>query len=846
MLQSCYRDKLCCCNEIFWLPFVVGNVSPTIQHTIVMKSTLALLCLLLFVPAASGLAAQRKKQVMPVPDFTRGDTLPKNAPHDWTLGATGARGWIYTANSNSKKSRQILVTKVEQGSPADGKLNVGDVLIGVDGKEFDGDARVQFAKAITAAESREGRGKLDVLRWRDQKTKDITLKLPVLGTYSSTAPYDCPKSERIFELGCEALAERMSRQDYLRRLNPIPRSLNALTLLASGERRYLKLIEREARWASNFKTDSFATWYYGYNMIFLAEYVNATGDRSALPGLKRIALESARGQSGVGTWGHKFARPDGNLNGYGCMNSPGLPLCTGLVLAREAGVKEPEVDKAIERATGFLRWYVNKGAVPYGDHLPYPGHEDNGKCSSATVLYDLVGDREATEFFAKMSIAAYDERERGHTGNFFNLLWALPGVSRGGPLATGAYMQEQAWYYDLARRWDMSYVYQGMPEGAQEHGKHKGWDSTGAYLLSYALPLKSLMITGKKRSSVRPFGADKVSEVIAAGRGYTPKGNPDTYSQRSVDQLLDGLSSWSPAVRTRSAKALGKKQGNFGPELLRMLDSNDQNARYGAVQALGALGPKAAVAAPQLRAALRVDDPWLQGLAAEAIAKLGPKVGRESVSDLLRLTVSENPADPRRLVARSAGAALFAPYPGARGPRSILASSLEGVDRRELLPAIETLLQHDDAVARRSVGYVYKNLSDGDLVTLLPTIVKATDELAPSNEMFADNIRLAGLDLLSRLHVEEGLSLCVSVIDPTRWGQGKRLKSCLNYLKRYGAHAKSVFPELKKVRQHYSSQQKVNQETLRLIDDTVAEITSSRDTPTLISASQFENRARRR
>ena len=407
-------------------------------------------------------------------------------------------------------------------------------------------------------------------------------------------------------------------------------------------------------------------------------------------------------------------------------------------------------------------------------------------------------------------------------------------------------MEEQSWYYDLARRWDMSYVYQGSPEGAHEPGAHARWDSTGGYLLGYALPLQSLLLTGKVPFSVPPLDDDEVSDVIAAGRGYAPKGNPSPYSQLSVKQLMAGLSSWSPAVRQRSADALGKtNNAKVVPALKRMLVRGDPDAQYGAVLAIGALGQRAAGAAPQLRAALKGDDPWLQGLAAEAIPKLGPKVGRESVSDLLRVAVSENPADPRRLVARSAGAALFAPYPGARGPKSILGKSLEGVDRRQLLPAIETLLQHEDSVTRRSVGYVYSKLSDSDLVSLLPYIVKATEELAPSNEMFADNIRLAGLDLLSRLHIKEGLPLCVSVIEPTRWGQGKRLKKCLVYLKRYGTHAESVFPELRKVRQHYASQKKVSKETLKLLDDTVGEIGSSESKPTLVSVSDFEGKSRR-
>ncbi|MFM9962631.1 MAG: DUF6288 domain-containing protein [Planctomycetaceae bacterium] len=58
----------------------------------------------------------------------------------------------------------------------------------------------------------------------------IVVKLPVLGTYSATAPYDWPKSKRILEQGCKDLAQRMADRAYVRRLDPIPRSLNALAL----------------------------------------------------------------------------------------------------------------------------------------------------------------------------------------------------------------------------------------------------------------------------------------------------------------------------------------------------------------------------------------------------------------------------------------------------------------------------------------------------------------------------------------------------------------------------------------------------------------------------------------
>ena len=785
------------------------------------------------------LIAQAAKPQQPNPDFTQGGK-PDDS-HDWTLGPTGARGWIYTANGHSHDARQILITAVAKGSPADGVLGKSDVILGVEGKPFADDARVQLANAIAFAESEKGLGRLHLLRWREGKTDTAELKLQVLGSYSAAAAYDCPKSKRIFELGCKSLAARMAEPNYTRRLDAIPRSLNALALLASGNKEWLPLVKREAQWASEFSTDGFATWYYGYVMTLVAEYVIATGDQSVMPGLKRLALESARGQSAVGTWGHKFAMPNGNLSGYGCMNQPGLSLTIGMMLAHESGVKEPDVDKAIVKAAKFVRWYVDKGAVPYGDHQPFPAHEDNGKCSSAAVLYDLLGDREAAFFFGRMSTAAYSERERGHTGNFFNVLWALPGVARCGPLATGAYFREQGWYYDLARGWDASWLYQGSPVGAEEHNVYKGWDCSGGYLLAYALPLKSLRLTGKKPFSVPPLNAAQVEEVIAAGRDFDFSNGEKNYEKRTTEQLLAGLSRWSPFVRKRSAEALGKRDGNFVPTLLKLLASPSRDARCGAVEALGALGPRADAAAPQLRALLKDPDPWLQSLAAEALPQLGAEARKASVSDLLSMVLRMNPADPRRMSQRAAAVALFSPYPGQRGPKSILADSLDGVDRAVLYPAVKSLLQNEDSVVRGSLQKTFKHLNDEDLVALLPDIEQAIEHLAPSDEMFADGVRLAGLDLLSRLHIREGLPLCVAILEPERWGERNRMKGCLESLQRYGAHAKPLLPKLQEVRTYMVKVKKVSADHLAEFDKFVSAIEAASDTPTLVSLKEFKS-----
>ncbi len=770
--------------------------------------------------------APPKKVPFTNPDFTKGGQPDGSA--DWTLGPTGLRGWIYGDKGQTSEARQILVTAVAKGSPADGKLIPGDVILGAGGQLFAADARITFAKAIAVAESDKGGGKLQLLRWRAGKTDPVELQLKVMGTYSDTAPYDCPKSKKVFELGCEAIAKRGLKGES------VPNNLNALALLASGKPEYRPLLAAYAKQVADHKFDGYVNWDYGYAEIFLAEYVMATGDQSVFEGLKRIALEIVQSQSAVGTWGHRAALPTGNINGYGCMNQPGITLTIGMVLAREAGVKDPALDRAITKAAGFLRWYANKGAIPYGDHQPWASHEDNGKCSSAAVLFDLLGDREAAEFFAKMATAAYNERETGHTGCYFNNAWALPAVIRCGPFASGAYLKQKSWYYDFARCWDGSVVYQGSTRGEQEFACYKNWDCTGSYLLAFAAPQKSLYLTGKKSFAFPSLNAKQAAEVIAAGSDFTSATQATAYDGRTTEQLVAGLSSWSPAVRMRSAQSLAKRQGDFVPELLKMLAGSNRYARYGACETLALLGPRGDATAPQLRALLKDPDPWTQNQASLALAALGPEARKASVPDLLMMAVTPNPADPRRVAQRAAGIALFSPPPGASVPKSILAGSLEGVDRRLLIPAIESLLKNEDGAARGGVSAIYSKLTDSDVAALLPAIIKAAEVKAPSGEMFSEGVRLAGLDLLSKRNIREGMAVCVALSNPVG---GANLGKCMEYLKRYGVHAKEVLPQLREVRGKYEERR--DKAGMALFDKTIAEIEASKVAPKIVGMNEF-------
>src|SRR5208282_5347239 len=89
------------------------------QAVVAFVASMALSAILTAGPTAA-------EEKMANPDFTRGDKIPDGAEHDWNLGATGARGWMYCDKMVTIDARQIAVTKVDKGAPADGLLAVGD------------------------------------------------------------------------------------------------------------------------------------------------------------------------------------------------------------------------------------------------------------------------------------------------------------------------------------------------------------------------------------------------------------------------------------------------------------------------------------------------------------------------------------------------------------------------------------------------------------------------------------------------------------------------------------------------------------------------------------------------
>jgi hypothetical protein len=170
----------------------------------------------------------------------------------------------------------------------------------------------------------------------------------------------------------------------------------------------------------------------------------------------------------------------------------------------------------------------------------------------------------------------------------------------------------------------------------------------------------------------------------------------------------------------------------------------------------------------------------------------------------------------------------------------LLGRSLEGVDREALYKAVRAGLQNQDGRARGSIGSVYRNLSAEEITPLLPAIYRAIEEPAPSGEMFADGIRMEGLQLLARHHVAEGIAACVKYArDQNPWASQKRTPELMKILLRYGAHAKAVIPELQKVGDYFEKEEKDFPKDLMLmkaksVRETIGAIEVATENPELI------------
>lgn len=754
-----------------------------------------------------------------LPDLTQNNKVDRDQTYN--LGATGMRGWIYTRAANDLDSwqgrttlfsRQILVTHVGKKSPADGVIKVNDIILGIAGKPFTDDARRGIAKAIQAAEMETNRGVLDLLVWRDGKTTNQVITLKVLGTYSATAPYHCPKSKLIFDEACEVLDKEPLTPDWTG-------AVNGLALMATGESKYLSKVRKFAREVGpkSLKLDSSRvdTWGWGYSNLFLCEYFLLTGDREIIPAIEQYTIALAKGQGLYGTFGHggsdlnEYGELHGSVPPYGPVNAAGLVANVSIVMGKKCGVKHAEIDPAIDRASRFFGYYVDKGAIPYGEHMPWPNHDNNGKNAMAAMLFALQGNKvNETQFFAKMVTASYQCREYGHTGQGFSYLWGALGANTGGSLAVAAFVGEASAHLDLVRRCDGSFTYDGEEQyGAGKtddntyygNSGYNGLSPTATYVLTYALPLKKIYLTGRDANPAHSLGKEEVAEAMASGKFDT------TRKTLTEEQLIEAFKDWSPIVRGWAAEELGRRPAGkkYTRRLITMAEDSDGRMRQGAAEALGSINDPTAVKV--LSRLLTHEDRWLRVKAANALKKMGGNAKPVIPEMLEALVETAEPVypvvwdDPIQLTHGELAATLFG---------GLLESSIEGINPKLLYPAIRAVANNPDAMARETLAGTFQNLlSEKDVEKLAPDLIQAVKIIAPADTMFSGGIRMGAFMALTKFHYKEGIDAGVTFAK-TQGGHDSQIRTAqiMRQIETYGSAARSAIPELKELIKEFDAQ----------------------------------------
>jgi hypothetical protein len=687
----------------------------------------------------------------------------------------------------------IKITKVTEGSPADGKIKVGEVIVAAGGTAFKDQTRKQLAAAIDQAESAEAKG---ILSLSLEDGRKVDLKLEILGSYSETAPNNCPKTDAIITRAADHLAKtrQFGRGDM---------NIGMLGLLATGEKKYIDVVREEihaAEWAKPDIKLSLATynrtaWSWGYTNLLLGEYFMLTRDEYVLPALKAYSVAIASGRDAAGLWGHGMAtldlnrgQPNGRLPGYAVMNQSSLPCFLSLLIARKAGIQHPEIDACIAQTHGFYTDFIGRGTLPYGVHDPNAkSFNNNGMSGLAAVAFAVHGNKEGAAFFSKMSAAATGTMESGHTGHFFNQMWTGPGANVAGPEISAAFFKETRWLHTLNRSWDGSFTYD-CSEYPYAIFSYRGLSDTGSHLLNHCLGRRKLLITGRDGDpSLWLKGRDAEAAIALA-----------TLDVKTLDDdaLLGLFGHALPKVRNEAVWALRPRQHPHVDKIRGMLREGTREQRLSAIEYFGYQCPpeQAQAALPDLTAVLRdpAENPEIRAAAAGSLALLG-EAAYPAYGDMLKLVAEDEPDDPRGRTDERVGAALAAICPDPYKAGLVK-------DKDLFYQAVRKLLDHRRAIGRTYGVRLIANMPVEDFHRVGDRVRHIIDDQDLTYHAYHNlGPQTESLMVFANLGIEGGVEATFRILDSPLGKMGFKLRLLMAVLPKYGAAAKPHLPRLREM-----------------------------------------------
>jgi hypothetical protein len=325
--------------------------------------------------------------------------LKLNGWHDREVAEELGMGWFLNVGPTGIRARitheypQYLTVKyVFKKSPAAGVVAINDIIVGANGKKltvphtFGRGSRGRggwagpmedMAKLIEDSQGKDG--KLELIIWpggSKAAETTVTVQIDPVGRFSSTWPFDCPRSDKLAASLRDFLAEEYKREGGFKGGTHVHSSA-VLALMADGAGKHDRLVKQILSGYGGKRYDpqnsnGFPTWGFGHDGIVMGEWYLLKKDRSLLPAIESLNscfIDSQTPESGG--FSHK-PYPTiqqrivaGGPKGYGAMALPGGLAMVAMSLFKEAGLDHAQ--PAYERVhQAFLGSVGTNGSIDYG------------------------------------------------------------------------------------------------------------------------------------------------------------------------------------------------------------------------------------------------------------------------------------------------------------------------------------------------------------------------------------------------------------------------------------------------------------------------------------------------
>ena len=569
-----------------------------------------MLVLLPLVIAIAPAAAQNPSDYYTEPQVYATRPSPGREYDFGPIGVTGIEARIYPGV-------RVTVEATHPNTPAHGKFDKGDIIVGVNGMLLTGkNPFVALGTVLTQAEATDGVLAFDIKPGKGGGLKKVAIKIPVLGAYSKTFPLKCAKSNKIIQQAAAFYSAkgRLKQHSFYN-------ALACLFLLSTGDDQYVPRVkEYFAQFLAEdggVKGVAQMTWDNGYNGIACAEYYLRTGDRSVLPILQHYCDDARDRQYWNKAWTHWGQGINPAYEGAGgLMNAAGNQVLVTLLLGKACGVNVEE--KTLLGALKFWYHFAGHGAIPVSDTRNWFAFRSAGRDGATAAAMQIAsgakGDvsiyKEAKEYLSMSVLTSWPGRSYNWEVIWHSLAGAF--MLEYDPDMYHTTQQRFRWFYDLRRQASGAFY------GHADHASLNTTDAGISLALAYTAPRKTLRITGAPRSKyARDFTLPEHLWGTKADRAFlTSKHNPDFYKYGKAEEIHIPFHQLPVHLRATDVSELP----------LKTMLKNVRHARY-AVRLGAAKALRMNKRFGELETLLRDPDPRLRRAGLDGIADYRPWCG---------------------------------------------------------------------------------------------------------------------------------------------------------------------------------------------------------------------------